>query len=201
MISKKLIYLILILIFVVQHAYGQRSIYEDFKAHRVGDVITIVLAENINGSSIADNRAETDRSSGVQATMDGSFIPLSDFDVQTDAAFDANNRATANQRQLLSGNLSVRIEEVMENGDLFVKGTRSTEINGEIHNISFSGYVRPNDVDTQNRVPSFRVANAEIVFQQEGGIEGMKKRKGLFKKIGGAVGVVSGLASIILLGL
>jgi len=201
MISKKLIYLILILIFVVQHAYGQRSIYQDFKAHRVGDVITIVLAENINGSSSTDNRAESDRSSGVQATMDGSFIPLSDFDVQTDAAFDANNRATANQRQLLSGNLSVRIEEVMENGDLFVRGTRSTEINGETHNISFSGFVRPNDVDTQNRVPSFRVANAEIVFQQEGGIEGMKNRKGLFKKIGGAVGVVSGIASIILLGL
>jgi len=191
----------LMLIFVVQHAHGQRSIYEDFKAHRVGDVITIVLAENINGSSSTDNRAESDRSSGVQATMDGSFIPLSDFDVQTDAAFDANNRATANQRQLLSGNLSVRIEEVMDNGDLFVRGTRSTEINGETHNISFSGFVRPNDVDTQNRVPSFRVANAEIVFQQEGGIEAMKKRKGLFKKIGGAVGVVSGIASIILLGL
>jgi len=201
MISKKLIYSILMLIFVVQHAHGQRSIYEDFKAHRVGDVITIVLAENINGSSSTDNRAESDRSSGVQATMDGSFIPLSDFDVQTDAAFDANNRATANQRQLLSGNLSVRIEEVMDNGDLFVRGTRSTEINGETHNISFSGFVRPNDVDTQNRVPSFRVANAEIVFQQEGGIEAMKKRKGLFKKIGGAVGVVSGIASIILLGL
>jgi len=201
MISKKLIYLILILFFTVQHTYGQRSIFEDFKAHQVGDVITIVLAENINGSSSTDNRAASDRSSGVQATMDGSFIPLSDFDVESDAAFDANDRATANQSQLLSGNLSVRIEEVMENGDLFVKGTRSTEINGEMHNISFSGYVRPNDVDTQNRVPSFRVANAQIVFQQEGGIEGMQKRKGLFKKVTGAIGVISGVASIILLGL
>jgi len=201
MISKKLIYLILILFFTVQHTYGQRSIFEDFKAHQVGDVITIVLAENINGSSSTDNRAASDRSSGVQATMDGSFLPLSDFDVESDAAFDANDRATSNQSQLLSGNLSVRIEEVMENGDLFVKGTRSTEINGEMHNISFSGYVRPNDVDTQNRVPSFRVANAEIVFQQEGGIEGMQKRKGLFKKVTGAIGVVSGVASIILLGL
>jgi len=190
----------LVILYGLTATADAQSLYQDVKAKQIGDVITIVLAENITGSSEADNGARSRNSGSVSGSFNNDFLPVDDFSASTESDNQVDKQASSNQRQLLSGNMSVRIEEIAENGDLFVKGERTTEINGEIHSITLSGYVRPSDVDTQNRVPSFRVADAEIVFQQEGGIAAMKERKGIFKKVLGVVGVVSGLSSLVLLG-
>lgn len=173
-----------ILLVFAQIADAQRSLYEDVKANRIGDVITVVLAENISGSTSTDASNRSGTAGQASAAVSGnlsSFLPL--FGANSSVDYQNSDRATAAQSQLLRGNLSVRIEDVTPNGDLYVIGTRKMEINGELHSVNLKGFVRPNDVDNFNRVPSYRVANAEIVYLKEDGLEQQKRRPGFVRRV------------------
>ena len=130
-----------------------QSMYSDVKARRVGDVITIVLAENVTGAARTDAGTQSSTAGSTASSITGNFIPFEPFfgaDAQVD--FNSDERIFANQSNLLRGTISVRIEEVTGSGELFVRGSRTTEINGEIHRISLEGVVRSFDINDLNQV-------------------------------------------------
>jgi flagellar L-ring protein precursor FlgH len=171
-------------------AFAQKSLYTDVKAHRVGDIITVVLMENISGSSSSDSKVASNASASASASTSGNFMPFeATFGGGSSVDYDADLKNQSTQRQLLEGFLSVQIVEVSPSGDLMVEGTRYTEINGELHEMSLQGTVRQNDVDGQNQVPSYRIANARISYKKDGGFMHHKKKRGAFKRI--ALGVVT----------
>lgn len=164
-------------------ASAQRSLYRDNKASRVGDVITVILVENISGSSTRDERATSNQTGQLQGSLGGNIMPLEPF-FSSDASVSSNSNSNflANQQQLLQGNLSVRIIDVTPTGDLVVEGSRSTEINGEKHWVKLSGLVRPTDVDNTNSVLSYRVANAEISYLKEESLQQAWRRPGKLRR-------------------
>lgn len=170
---------------------AQLSLYSDYKATRIGDIITIMLQENISGASSADNSNRNDVNSGAQGSVTGNmspFLPL--FGANASVNYQATDRNSAQQSQLLRGTVSARIEEILPNGDLYLVGSRSNEINGELHKIEIKGFVRPNDVDNYNQVSSFRIANAEIVYLKKGGEHKEVEKQGFWTK---ALWVVVGI--------
>ncbi len=175
--------------------FAQHSLYRDVKAQQVGDIITVVLMENISGSTTTDSRRTSRTAGDVAGSASGNFLPFEPyFGANTSVNYNADERNLANQRQLLSGYLSVQIKEITGRGDLVVSGNRVTEINGELHELSLDGIIRSNDVDSRNRVPSYRVANAQINYQKMGDLDATRRRPGftrrlLFYGIGAAMGV------------
>lgn len=184
------------MIFIPSHVKAQSSLYSDVKASQVGDIITVILTENISGSSSADARNSTNSNASASGSVSGNFIPFEPtFGSGAQVDYGSDQRNNSAQRQLLEGLMSVQIVEVTPLGDLIVQGTRSTEINGETHEMKLSGTVRQNDVDSQNRVLSFRVANADISYQQKGGIHEITKKRGRIKRIVlGGIGIALGAA-------
>ncbi|MFO7846556.1 MAG: flagellar basal body L-ring protein FlgH [Balneolaceae bacterium] len=178
------------------NAEAQRSLFSDVKANQVGDIITIILTENISGSSAADARNSSNSNASASGSVSGNFIPFEPtFGSGAQVDYGSDSRNNSAQRQLLEGVMSVQIVEVSERGDLLVEGNRSTEINGETHEMSLSGTVRQQDVDSQNRVLSYRVANANISYHQKGGLHEVTKKRGRIKRIVlGGVGLALGAA-------
>lgn len=196
MIKKTLLLVLLAaLIGLMTTAEAQRSLYQDIKAHQVGDIITIILTENITGSSSSDARNSANSDAGAGGSVSGSFIPFQPtFGSDVNVNYGEDQRNSSSQGQLLKGLMSVQIKDVTETGDLLVEGTRLTEINGERHEMNLIGTVRPMDIDSQNRVYSYRVANADIVYKQHGGkFSGVTKKRGfLTRAVLTGVGVVLG---------
>jgi flagellar L-ring protein precursor FlgH len=188
--------LIVLLLSLHSAVFAQQSLFSDVKANQVGDIITIVLTENISGSSASGIRNSSNTNAGASGSVSGNFIPFEPtFGSDAEVNYGADERNQSNQRQLLEGLMSVQIVEVTQLGDLIVEGTRSTEINGETHEMSLTGTVRQKDVDSQNRVFSFRVANANISYQQKGGLHSITKKKGRIRRIVlGGVGLALGAA-------
>lgn len=189
---------LMLLLFVYSSASAQSSLYRDVKAHNTGDVITVILSENISGSSSTDASTRSNTSGSAESGVNGNFLPFEPvFGADASVNYDSDERITANQQQLLRGNLSVRIEEVTPNGDLLISGNRSTEINGELHQMNLRGYVRPSDISDANEVFSHRIANAEITYLKKGGVRQIRNKTGIGRKIiWGVVGVVTGAAVI-----
>jgi flagellar L-ring protein precursor FlgH len=188
--------LMVLLLSIHSAAFAQSSLFSDVKANQVGDIITIVLTENISGSSVSDNRSSSNANGSASGSVSGNFIPFEPtFGSDAQVNYGADERNQSNQRQLLEGYMSVQIVEVTPLGDLIVEGTRSTQINGETHEMSLSGTVRQNDVDSRNRVLSYRVANANISYQQKAGLHSIPKKHGRTRRIVlGGVGLALGAA-------
>ncbi|MEX0594079.1 MAG: flagellar basal body L-ring protein FlgH [Balneolaceae bacterium] len=163
---------------------AQQSLYQDVKANEVGDVITVILSENISGSTTSDSRRSTQSEGATSGSVSGNFLPFEPtFGADASVDYGADERNLSNQRQLLEGSLSVQVVEVNPRGDLTVEGSRMTEINGEKHTMELSGVVRPNDVNDQNEVLSWRVANATIRYHKQEDLDQVKQRKGVIRKV------------------
>ncbi len=192
---NKLIMLAL-MISVSTPALGQYSLYSDIKAHRTGDVITVILTENISGSASTDASTQSNTSGSAESGVQSNFLPFEPvFGADATVDYDADERITANQQQLLQGTLSVRVDSVTSVGNLIVSGKRSTEINGELHQMSVHGLVRPSDVSDANEVLSYRIADAEITYLKKGGVKETRNKTGIGRKIiWGLVGLGTGVA-------
>ena len=190
---------ILGLLFLFVDVHAQFSMYSDVKAKRVGDIITVVLRENLQGSSTTDTKVTSNVSGQASGSLSGNFLPFEPvFGSGASVNYGNDQKNLATQRQLLEGFVSVQIVEVTEQGDLIVQGKRQTEINGEVHEMSIAGTVRQNDIDGRNQVLSYRIANAQISYQKMGGLKDKKGNKGILKKvIFGGIG--AGLAAAAIL--
>jgi len=183
-VMKKIIGACLIL-FITQsvQVFAQHSLYRDLKANRVGDIITIILAENISGSSTSDARSASNADGNTSGSMSGNFLPFEPtFGSNVQVNYDSDERNLASQKQLLQGYLSAEIVEVTQSGNLRIQGTRRTVINGDVHEMSLNGLVRSSDVDNRNRVYSYRMANAEISYEKQEGLKSLTKKRGFFKR-------------------
>ena len=140
----------------------------DQRAHREGDVLTVILEEVTQASKRANT--ETSKSSGVTVkppVLAGSPLAI-DAQIQADRNFSGGGSST--QQNALTGSMTVIVQQVLSNGLLHIKGDRALRLNQGDEVLSLSGYVRASDVDQFNRVSSLRVANARISYSGRGAL-------------------------------
>ena len=152
--------------------FSVTSIYSDIKAHNVGDLITVHIIESSNAS----RESKVNSSSSTDMSMDGSvagtltdYLPL--FGAASNISNILDGSEGTEQKDQLTGRISVTIMEETENGMFFIKGKRILEVNGEMNTIQLEGYVRERDISTDNTVFSYNIANAEIIYQKGGTLE------------------------------
>jgi flagellar L-ring protein precursor FlgH len=68
------------------------------------------------------------------------------------------------------GDISVRVTSVDKSGQLQVKGTKVVDVDKNKQTLNFSGWVRPEDISSQNIVVSERVADAALTYQLSGNL-------------------------------
>jgi flagellar L-ring protein precursor FlgH len=150
--------------------FGQgTSLYTDIKAHKVGDILTVLVYEASNASSQTQTKAEKTGS----FTTDGGpgagkldFIPFFSVSHENKNSYDGKGQNTRNQS--LQGKISVTVVDVKENGDLVIKGSRTVGISKDKETMTLTGVVRPRDVTGANTIDSYLIADAEITYTGKG---------------------------------
>lgn len=144
-------------------------LFEDVKARRVGDLITVVLQESINASKSASTEADKDSNIDIpNPTLFGKDNRLNEIvnDIEITREFDGEGETT--QENSIEGNITVTVHEVYPNGYLLVKGEKLLELNEGSEVIRISGIVRPTDITTDNTILSNQIANAQIAYKGKG---------------------------------
>ncbi|MBO1110196.1 flagellar basal body L-ring protein FlgH, partial [Plesiomonas shigelloides] len=143
--------------------------FQDRRAFRVGDVLTVVLQEQTSASKKAGNSFRTESNTSIgAATMFGSEYPKAASSLGADRAFKGNS--TSSQHNSLSGSITLTVYEVMPNGILRVRGEKWLRLNHGDESIRLNGLVRVDDIDGTNRVPSQRLAAARITYPGRGSL-------------------------------
>jgi flagellar L-ring protein FlgH len=145
-----------------------RSITSDNRAYRVGDVLTVELDE----STAATNSNKTAISKDAKIGMDSGQLFGSAVDLATNLGLDRESTAsgTTTQNNSLAGSVTVIVKRVLPNGLLQIVGEKSLMLNQNVESVRLSGYLRPSDIDGDNRVSSQRIANARIAYSGRGSI-------------------------------
>lgn len=171
-------------------------LYYDRKARGLGDLVTVVIRENLSAQGSA--KTALDKSSKIQAdaTSDLGFTDsLQDvsrklFDLlgfgttgnpaaagSTLNALDANQSNSfegdgqTQRRSTMTGTLTCRVVEALP-GDVFrLQGRRQILVNHELQLVTVEGLVRRQDIAIDNTVPSTQLAEVKLTFDGIGVID------------------------------
>jgi len=157
---------------IYQSGYDIR-LFEDNKAMRVGDVLTIKLQELTQAKKADDLNAKKDNSVLASAPM--IFGVPTSVETEIKTVKDFKGQGAANQSNSLKGDISVTVVELLPNGNLKVRGEKRVTLNQGDEYIRLSGIVRPVDIDPDNTISSDKVADATIMYIGNGAMADASK--------------------------
>lgn len=156
------------------------ALWEDKRARRVGDIVTILLEEKTSTkkSSKTGITKEDDNDMSITSllgTVPQFTLPgfMNDNVTLTPTTTTSNKRdfagdASADQSNQLSGSITVTVVDVLSNGNLVVRGEKWMTFSEGDEFIRIEGIVRASDVTPDNTVLSTRLANARIIYSGQG---------------------------------
>lgn len=152
--------------------HGADSLYSDSKARKIGDIITVNLAESTSATKKAKNQYGSE-SSNTLAPMTGfGGIPINlgskSIQFGMNAENDFKGDSKADQSNTLSGSISVNVLRVYPNGNLMIRGEKWIDLNTGSEYIRLTGVIRQGDIGSDNTIVSTKIANARIEYSGTG---------------------------------
>lgn len=164
------------------------SLFEDARARRVGDVLTVVLTESTMASKEAKTATAKENQvalmnptlfgSAAKASVHGTYagwLPLQSktgntWEMNTDTSQKFDGSGSSSQSNSLSGKITVTVADVLANGNLVVRGEKILALNDGDEFVRLSGIIRPQDIRPGNTVLSTSIANAQITYGGNGAL-------------------------------
>jgi len=144
-------------------------LFEDNKAFRIGDVLSVTLSESTNASKSAATNTSKDDALDLSAlailgstgpTFNGNNLLSNNLDGERDFTGSGDSA----QSNSLSGEIAVTVTDILPSGNLMVRGEKIIGLNQGSEYIRISGLVRPQDVCSDNTVMSRKIANSRIYY-------------------------------------
>lgn len=155
------------------------SFYGDQVALNVGDILTVTLEEQTTASKSADTSYDKDDEINFnEATILGNAINFKGMSLLTNPSFERefDGSASSDQSNSLRGSISVTVSEVLPNGILRIQGEKWLKLNQGDEYIRLTGLIRPQDIGTDNTVPSSKVADARIAYGGTGEFDDVNRQ-------------------------
>ncbi len=146
----------------------------DRRARHVNDLLTVQVIENITGTGSADSTLTKDgkgaaavtNAFGVEHKLPAWIDPTNL--VSGTAKTDFKGTGATSRAGSLTATMTVRVAEVLPNGDLVLEGAREIEINGDRQIVVLTGVARAADVTPANVVFSTQVGQLRIRYFGKG---------------------------------
>jgi flagellar L-ring protein FlgH len=139
------------------------SVATDRTASEIGDILTVVVYQAAEARNSAQNTSRTRRS--FEGAIQGGTLN-EQGSLALDGAYSGQGEVRRSETFITQ--ISVRVEQVLENGDLRIAGEQQMHVNGERTTVHIRGRVRREDIAASNQVLSSRIADAQISYDGRG---------------------------------
>ena len=164
---------------------GARAFFNDQRASRVGDILTVQI--NINDTAKTSNATNATRTStntaavsnlfGLESTL-GRILPkgfVPDKALNTSSSLGATGQGGVTRQEQISLTIAAVVTQVLPNGNLVIQGRQEVETNNDIRELTVAGIVRPEDISSTNTIQHTQIAEARIVYGGRGDISAVQK--------------------------
>ncbi len=145
------------------------ALFQDVKARQVGDILTVILAEQTRGTKSADTAIDKSTSNDISVPEVGGET-WGNLGASLDSESSFSGEGSSRQSNSLDGRITVVVTEVLPSGNLVVQGEKWIKINQGDEYVRLSGLVRQEDISTLNTVSSTQVADARISYGANGAV-------------------------------
>ncbi len=148
-------------------------LFENVVAHRVGDTVTIILSEQTAAQKSSSTSTSKDTSVDIPAPLfGGSPLTIGGREIsasmENSRSFEGSGDSSLSNR--LQGNVTVTVAKRLSNGNLVVRGQKWIEINQGREFVRIQGVIRPLDIQPDNTIASYKVADASIAYGARGAL-------------------------------
>jgi flagellar L-ring protein precursor FlgH len=155
------------------------SLFEDRRASRVGDIISVILSESTQASKTADTEITKDSNINIDSgTIMGVTPSFGQYNLQTNISQnrELTGEAASDQSNSLSGSIAVTVSEVLPNGLMVVRGEKWMTLNRGEEFIRIQGLIRSEDIQPDNSILSTKLADARITYSGTGELADSNKQ-------------------------
>lgn len=160
------------------------SLFADKKDLQIGDIIQIVIDEDLSSNSNNKRELSSTRDNSLGGglfaatgtnTLGNTASKYTDkLNANLGVNFNTNSNSSdkgAVKTQLdetFKTTISAIIEETYQNGNYYVRGTKEMLIEGQKQEIVVTGVIRPYDITSDNSVTSSQIANLKLLYNKDG---------------------------------
>jgi flagellar L-ring protein precursor FlgH len=161
------------------------------KVYNIGDIVLVKVEENALGSSGAKTdiagEHKTDVSFNNTGILDAILSPFWRLlglggALQEKTKSEYKGDGDTDRQGKVSALVSVLVVDLTENGYLVIEGRKEVKINHETQVLVVSGIVRPQDIDQDNTILSYKIADTRVEYIGEGQIS-KKLKPGFISQI------------------
>ncbi|MFO7277862.1 MAG: flagellar basal body L-ring protein FlgH [Pseudomonadota bacterium] len=150
------------------------ALFENATARRIGDIVTVRLVERMDASKSSTTSTSKTTSvdlagpivGGRPVTVNGTEVLRGSID--NESSFEGKGNSAQSNR--LQGDITVVVMRRLPNGNLLVRGEKWIGINQGREFVRLEGIIRAIDIEPDNSIPSYKVANARISYGGRGAL-------------------------------
>jgi flagellar L-ring protein precursor FlgH len=177
-------------LFSAQSAKEGTLISNQTKTLEVGDIVTVLVRENIDARTQSDTdtkkESEVEGEAGVDENtfltqgldLAAKYLPVWHIEAENEHRTDGR---TQRSNRLVT-TISCTVTEVFDNNNARIEGTKRVTVNREDSEILVQGLIRARDVSSANTVTSDQVADAVIELKGRGPLWN-NQRRGLITRL------------------
>ncbi len=159
---------------------GSRAFFEDQRASRVGDILTVTV--QITDRATLDNRSRRSRDNSEGLELEALFGTESVLNnvlpedasteglVGLDSDASSDGRGSIDREERIETEIAAVVTQVLPNGNLVIEGRQEVRVNFEVRELIIAGIVRPEDIASDNTIQSSKIAEARISYGGRGQI-------------------------------
>ena len=160
------------------------SLFADKKDLQVGDIIQIVINEDLSSKSnnkreLSSNRDNslggglfaatgTNTLNGELQNATGKLNSNFGVDFGTNSSTSDKGSVKTQLDETFATTVSAIIEETYQNGNYYIKGKKEMLIEGQKQEVIVSGVIRPYDITSDNSINSSQIANLKLLYDKNG---------------------------------
>ena len=159
------------------------NLYDDNRAKRVGDIVTIDVKETTNILNTETNTTNNSSKNSADADSDRFFAGImhqlyngrnAKFTARDPNQFETNYTADFSGKgsndidRSVTVTITAIVVEVLDNGNLVLEGKRDVEVNKEKYTLKITGIARPIDISTTNKIDSDKLSNVNFGLEGKG---------------------------------
>jgi flagellar L-ring protein FlgH len=150
---------------------SQAALFKDARALNVGDIMTVDI--QINDKADFDNETDRSRTNSTGLSWSAAadilgWSPSTTGDLGSDSDSSSNGKGSTTRSEKLTLLVAAVVTGVLENGNLLISGSQEVRVNHEIRILNVGGIVRPQDVDSDNKISYDKIAEARISYGGRG---------------------------------
>ena len=160
-----------------------RSLFGGVQAHQIGDLISIIMEENI---TVNDNLKYSFEKSSTTVDTFTSFInrwfglSLKDSD-GFGGSNEVSNSATGGRTLTFGDQIAVQVVQQLPNGNLAVQGKKTLVNGNERMDFIVTGVVDPRWLNANGEIYSYNVSNLQFALSGRGSIS-RNQNEGIFNR-------------------